>query len=201
MQYVYYTIYFANKHTKGLDEMKKYMIVLLTLCVLLQGVMAIAEEPVYFGPFEAENLRGDAPVTDAVFAEADVTIVNLWATWCGPCVQEMPDLAKLSEMSEGRVQVISVLLDAFVYENSAVKSDEDAIATMHALLDQCEATFPALFPDDAFFIPLSSVVQAIPTSFIIDSEGYLMGTYVGSRSAEQWLSVAEEALAIIDAKK
>ena len=49
-----------------------------------------------FGAFESETLDGEK-VTEEIFQQADLTMVNIWATFCGPCIQEMPDLAQLSE--------------------------------------------------------------------------------------------------------
>lgn len=191
--------------------MKKVISILLTLCLLLPGMAIIAEqaiedepsedEIIYFGPFEAEDLRGEEPITDAYFAQAEATIVNIWATWCGPCVSEMPDLAKLSEASEGRVQVLGVLLDGIKMEKNSAVRDERAIEEMHTLLDKCEATFPVILPEDDFFAALMSVIQVVPTSFIIDQEGNLIGTYLGSRTVAQWLSAVEESLAAQNAEE
>lgn len=189
--------------------MKRVLSVLLTLCLLLSGTLiAVAAatenesaEAIYFGPFEAEDLRGEEPVTDAYFAEAEATIVNIWATWCLPCVSEMPDLAKLSEASEGRVQVLGVLLDGVEMGKSGPVRDESAIEAMDKLLDECGATFPVVMPENDFFMPLLSLIQVVPTSFIVNQEGNVIGRYVGSRTVEGWLSAVEESLAAENVEK
>lgn len=44
--------------------------------------------------------------------KGDVVVLNLWATWCAPCVEEMPSLAELQHNFEGRVRVIPVSIDS-----------------------------------------------------------------------------------------
>ena len=51
------------------------------------------------GPFQfftVEDIEGNE-VTHEVFADADLTVINIWGTFCGPCIQEMPDLGALSQ--------------------------------------------------------------------------------------------------------
>ena len=51
------------------------------------------------GPFEAftaADLEGN-PVSEEIFKDYDLTMINIWATFCGPCISEMPDLGKLNE--------------------------------------------------------------------------------------------------------
>ena len=52
-----------------------------------------------------------AETTLAAF-KGDVVVVNLWATWCAPCVEEMPSLAELQHNFEGRIRVIPVSIDS-----------------------------------------------------------------------------------------
>ena len=64
-----------------------------------------------FGEFETVTLTGE-PVTQEIFGEAKLTMVNIWATYCGPCIQEMPELAELAREYEDRgVQIVGLLSD------------------------------------------------------------------------------------------
>ena len=163
---------------------------------LVLGVMAFAlpvfAESSTFGEFTAENLRGEEPITEAYFADAELTLVNYWATWCPPCREELPDLAKLNELSEGRVQVLGVLLDSVV--DAKLTRDESAIEDAHVLLDASKATFPVVVPD-MWLAQIGSVVTAVPTTFIVDGEGNLVTAVTGARDAEGWMKLAEEIIA------
>lgn len=166
---------------------------------LVLGMMAFAlpvfAESASFGAFSADNLRGEEPITEAYFAEADLTLVNYWATWCPPCRKELPDLAKLSELSEGRVQVLGVLLDSIV--DAELTRDEGVIEAAHALLDASGATFPVVVPD-MWLLQIGSIVTAVPTTFIVDREGNLVTATEGAMDAEGWMALVETVLA--DAK-
>ena len=49
-----------------------------------------------FEDFTAQDLDGNT-VDESIFADYEVTMVNLWGTFCGPCLQEMPDLGEISD--------------------------------------------------------------------------------------------------------
>ena len=49
-----------------------------------------------FGSFQAETLTGES-VTEAALEESALTMVNIWGTFCGPCISEMPDLGALDQ--------------------------------------------------------------------------------------------------------
>lgn len=182
---------------------KKSLSLLLMLCLVCAAIPGWAEgaaapnatesataapeaEEFLFGPFSAENLNGDGPVTEAAFADAKITLVNVWATWCPPCIAELPDLAKLNEATGGDVQVISVLLDAL---DDSMARDEDAIEAMEALVKDAGVTYPVLYPDD-FLLAVGYSVSSIPTTFIVDEQGILINYAVGARSLEEWIDVA-----------
>ena len=176
----------------------KKTILFLSLLTLLPAAFfpcgAFAEQTVFFGPFEAENMRGEDAITEAIFAESEITIVNLWTTWCPSCITELPDLAGLSEATDGRAQVLGVLLDGITLNNQKeLTRDQFALDTMHALLDNCGAMFAVVLPEDPFLLGLASITSTIPTSFIVGSDGEILGRVVGGRSAQQWIEIIEKA--------
>ena len=76
--------------------MKKIMILMLILILALGAPAALAEWSglTSFSTYDMQL----QPVTEEIFAPYDLTMVNIWATWCGYCVREMPELAKLKDM-------------------------------------------------------------------------------------------------------
>ncbi len=102
-------------------SVKSFFAVSLSLLLVLSVGLAAAETAtekltVPVGAFKAINTLTGEEVTEAIFQNAEVTLLNLWATWCGPCVSELPGLAKIAERSGGRAQVVGVQLDAVVSE-------------------------------------------------------------------------------------
>lgn len=187
--------------------LKRWISTALALCLLLAALPAFAADatpepteppaPVSFGKFSAENLRAaedaeDPMITEAIFAEAELTLVNFWATWCPSCRVELPDLAQIAELSEGRFQVLGVLTDSVLdYDGTR---DNLAIEDAQALLDDAESTYPVVVPD-MWLMQLMSIVTSIPTTFLVDSEGFVVTGVVGRHTAAEWLAIAEEALA------
>lgn len=180
---------------------RKVLALLMTLSLLPFAAWAqeegTAEEPMVFPAFEAENLLdAEHRVTEAIFQEADLTLLNYWASWCGPCAEELPDLGELSALSEGRVQVVGVLLDGLTVskDGESTERNEQEIEDALALMADAKAEYPLLMPE-GFLGMLSSVITAVPTTFLINRDGELLGAVSGARSAEEWLELANSLLA------
>ncbi|HUL44583.1 MAG TPA: TlpA disulfide reductase family protein [Bacteroidota bacterium] len=103
-----------------------------------------------------------------------VTLINFWATWCGPCKKELPDLVELSKEYEGKnVKFLGLATD----RGSDVANDVARFVQEHHIPYQNLVSSEAL--EEAF-----GNVPAIPTSFLIDGQGKIVQTYVGARSKE-----------------
>lgn len=137
-----------------------------------------------FPAFETTDIDGNA-MDNAAFAEAKVTMVNLWATWCGPCVYELPELQQLSEdYAEKGFRIIGI------YDYS---STDDEVRT---LMDSSGLTYTMARYSDAFY-PLES--GYVPTTYFVDGEGRIMGSaHVGANDYEGWSKVIDELLKDVD---
>ena len=98
-------------------------------------------------PLVAADLRpvkAPADIARAFPAAAKVRVLNVWATWCVPCVQEMPDLRTIDEMFGSELAVIGVSLDDMIPDTKPEK--------VVAFLDRQRIAFPNLYytgnPDD-----------------------------------------------------
>ena len=128
-----------------------------------------------------------------MFADYDLTMVNVFATWCTPCINEIPDLQKLwEEMEDQGICVTGIVLDSI---DSLGNVDEDAVEKAKVLAEQTGVTYPFLIPDESNMNGRLTGITAIPETFFVDKEGNIVGeTYSGSRSLEQWRSVVETEL-------
>ncbi|HUZ13353.1 MAG TPA: TlpA disulfide reductase family protein [Caulobacteraceae bacterium] len=122
-----------------------------------------------------------APAPDVAFTDAagrmhtlaefkgKVVVLNLWATWCGPCVEEMPTLAKLAAASTGKaVAVVPVSLDRVEDRANA----EAFIAKRPPLAFYAEPSYALAF---AFKPP----VEGLPTTLLIDPKGLVRARLAG----------------------
>ena len=97
-----------------------------------------------------------------------VVLVNFWATWCPPCREEMPAMERLwrHHKDQGFVLV-------------AVSLDADP-AVVKPFLDQYKLTFPVAL-DPKMDLGNAYGVRALPSSFIVDTQGYLVALALGPR--------------------
>lgn len=142
--------------------------------------------------FTTKDIYGET-VTEAVFQDYDLTLVNIFATWCSPCIAEMPELAQLDKnMEEKNVNVIAICIDAL---DNRGELDQNAVALAQQIAELSEAKFRFLVPDETYLNGRLINVQAVPESFFVDKNGNVVGeTYVGARDLETWTQVVEQEL-------
>ncbi len=147
------------------------------------------EDSVNLGEFSLEDINGEV-YTQEMFAEYDLTMVNVFATWCSPCVKEIPDLEKLhQEMGERGVNIAGIVLDTV---DGSGKKDEEGVEKAKLLAEKTGASYPFLIPDEGNLNGIISGVSAVPTTFFVDKEGNIVGEiYTGARSFQDWKSIAE----------
>jgi peroxiredoxin len=96
-----------------------------------------------------------------------VVLVNIWATWCPPCVDEMPSMEKLYQKFKGEN-----------FEILAVSIDEPGLKAVAPFMKKSNLTFPALI-DSEGAIKTVYGITGIPESFIIDQKGILIKKIIG----------------------
>lgn len=146
---------------------------------------AETEKESLFGTFETITLEGEEANQD-IFAEADLSMVNIWATYCGPCIREMPDLGVLAgKYEEQGFQIIGIIADV------AEAEEEDAVA----IVEYTQADYTHLLMSADLLQSYVGQVQVVPTTVFVDKEGKQVGeVYAGSRSEEEWATIIEELL-------
>lgn len=145
------------------------------------------------GDFTTQDVNGNT-VTQDIFKEHDLTMVNVFTTWCPPCVQEMPDLEKLhQQVKDQNVGVIGVVLDVI---NEKGEIEEADLERAQLLVKKTGVTYPVLLPDSTYFNGRLINIEAYPETFFIDKNSNIVGeSYSGSGSLEDWLEVVERELA------
>lgn len=130
--------------------------------------------------FEARDLEGNT-VTEEVFADSRLTMVNVWATYCNPCLSEMPELGEIAgEYKTDEFQIIGIISD--VQEGAELESTVYAAT----LVEQTGAAYPHLLLNESLFNALLSGVSAVPTTFFVNENGEVLDTVVGALDKESW---------------
>jgi thiol-disulfide isomerase/thioredoxin len=101
--------------------------------------------------------------------ESGPVLVNLWATWCAPCVKELPTLDRLaaSHAKDGQLDVI------------AVSQDMGPQHSVTAFLDKLGIANVGAYHDDKMALSGALGVQVMPTTILYDSRGREVWRYIG----------------------
>ena len=127
------------------------------------------------------------------FSDYDLTMVNVFATWCSPCVQEIPDLAEIQKEMKGKgVNIVGVVTDTV----DQTGENQEALEKAKLIRERSKAEYPFLIPDKSNFNGRLSGIQAFPETFFVDKKGQIVGeTYSGSHNKKAWLEIIEKELA------
>jgi thiol-disulfide isomerase/thioredoxin len=119
-------------------------------------------------PFQLADLRGPA-------------VVNLWASWCGPCREELPVLQRYADRAAGRVHVLGVVT-------------EDRRSAAASLAEDLGVTFPALEDPDALLRVELGVW--LPATLFVDSAGRVQHVLQGPLDEETLAGLVTERLGV-----
>lgn len=148
-------------------------------------------------PFATTDLNGN-PVTESIFSNAKLTLLNVWATWCSPCVAEMPHLGELNrEMADMGVQVVGIMADAV--DATGGEIDSENIEMGRVICERTGADYVNLVPDATLTANLLDGIPGFPGTFFVDENGQIIGELLlGSRDKEGWRATIEEHLAMLE---
>ena len=118
--------------------------------------------------FSSTDIDGNAVESAEVFAKADVNMINCWASWCGPCINELPELEAISqEYSDKGVQVIGLLMDG---------ADDGAIEDAKESIEKAGTTYLNVVGWENINKEIKLI--GTPTTFFVDSAGNVIGECV-----------------------
>lgn len=117
-------------------------------------------------PFNTTNIYGQQ-VTQKILEDYDLTMINVWGTWCHSCIEELPDLATAHSMLPKNVNLISICEDA--------GQDEETLAAAKEIARTNNISFQVLIPDEDLTESIVSTVITFPTTIFVDSNGNEVG--------------------------
>lgn len=130
-----------------------------------------AEDPEVVPPFAARDLSGQTVSTAAL--KGKVVIVNFWATWCGPCRQEIPEMIALQSQYKDQLQIIGI-------------SEDDAPpAQVAKFVAKSGINYPVIMSTDALEKEYGGI-PALPTSFLVNKDGRVVQKDVGLYPADYY---------------
>jgi thiol-disulfide isomerase/thioredoxin len=153
----------------------RYLVASLLLCFLPsfsaaqepeQPTIRFVRNPDPAPEFKLAGLDGK-PVTLAG-SKGKVILVNFWATWCGPCRAEIPDLVELQKKYKDRLQILGLVVD------------DDDLDAIKKFARRFGINYPVALTTNDIRIQYGGI-PALPTSFVLDSEGRIVQKHEGLR--------------------
>ena len=136
--------------------------------------------------FETEDLDGNKIRSEDLFAENKITMINMWGTYCPPCIEEMPDLQAISEEYADRgAAVVGLVVDVPVGDDSMLEDAETIISKTGVTFRNLRAWegFDEQFP-----------APGTPTTFFFDSGGKMVAEPVVGGNVPQYLKTLDQLL-------
>lgn len=122
-------------------------------------------------------------IDNSVFKDSKLTLINLWGTFCSPCIEEMPDLQKIQDEYKGKVKVIGIVDET---------ETEDQVKEV---LKQKNITYTNIIANSELGKQLVRKFDYVPVTLLVDSEGKVLETFLpGGGSYEMFKSIIDEQL-------
>lgn len=137
-----------------------------------------------FPEFESIDVKGKE-VNSNIFKDKKITLVNVWGSFCGPCVEELPSLQEIyTEMKDKGVNVIGIVSDGEENKDLALK-----------ILNRERVTYVNVIPNKQIEDNLLNNFNAVPVTFLVDENKKIVGDILlGARSKKQYKQIIEDAL-------
>lgn len=152
-------------------------------CAAQNGAQTLISYPELAAGSQApdfEIARNDGAAFRLSDHEGEVVLLNFWATWCGPCINELPAFERLYEEYGDKIQIL------------AIDSSDDA-ETMEKFLEKTDFSFPVACDADQS-VSKKYPSEGIPYTVLIGKDGLVAETFTGARSAEEQYQLYRAAL-------
>ena len=120
--------------------------------------------------FTAKDLEGNEISSADLFGKNEVTMLNIWATWCGPCIGELEELQKLhTDLQEKGCGLVGMLID-------------DDQETANQLISENGLTYPMIWAPDSLYDFIA--LEGVPTSLFVGKDGTVLASPIVGADVE-----------------
>lgn len=187
-----------------MNKTDKIILALAAVIALVAGAAAIYLKPAQAPEQPASQSGAERPLTEApditvVDAEGNATalsslrgrpvVLNFWATWCGYCVQEMPDFDEVYAEYGDRVD--------FMIINATDEASGETVEAASAFIEDKGYSFPVYY-DTSGEAAATYQVTGLPTTVVVDEKGYFYGYAPGMISGDVLREALDGALALYE---
>lgn len=186
-----YLLSIPENDTEGMEEEEKALfeecaayIQTVKESLSFMKISVAAGLPEKMPAFTSKDLDGNT-ITESIFADKDLTVVNIWGTFCTPCVEEMPELGEWAKSMPENVQIVGLIAD--------ISGDDD---TEHhelavTITEKAGADFTQIIANS----DLDSIMQwvtGVPTTLFVDKEGNIVGKPIVGADVDGYKKFVED---------
>ena len=133
-------------------------------------------------------------VNSSLLEDKKLVMVNIWATYCEPCINEMTDLGNISrDLADQGIMIVGIVCDC---QNGDLNANEVQLKKARGIVESTGADYPHLLPSESMYWDFISQLEVVPTTFFVDGSGRQVGgVYRGARSGAEWEEIIFETLA------
>lgn len=151
------------------------------------AAMELSDMPIDNFDFQTMDIMdGNVIKSEEFYKEKTLTLVNVWGTFCGPCKEEMPDLAKLYEDYKDKVNFLGVVVDTNVSMDTNVEEAQQ-------IIKDSGVNYKNIMPNPTTEDTLVNIT-AMPTTFFVNSEGKVLGGFVGKADKDSLAATIDKLL-------
>lgn len=149
--------------------------------------MELSDMPIDNFDFQTMDIMdGSVIKSEEFYKEKALTLVNVWGTFCGPCKEEMPDLAKLYEDYKDKVNFLGVVVDTNVSMDTNVEEAQQ-------IIKDSGVNYKNIMPNPTTEDTLVNIT-AMPTTFFVNSDGKVLGGFVGKADKDSLAATIDKLL-------
>jgi len=138
-----------------------------------------------FPEFKTTDSNGNE-VTEKIFADKDITMVNVWGTFCGPCINEMPELQKIYESLPNNANLIGIAADV-------PEGMKDGVDNIKYIEEQTGVKYTNLVLDDSL-MNFTGRFTGVPATIFVDKDGNIIGDLVMGANIEAYIQNLQKVL-------
>lgn len=193
--------------------MKQWLILLLALALLLpsagvaeDGAAApnatqAPEQANQFAALRLKDIYGND--FDASVFDGKPVMINIWADWCGYCLEEMPALNKLAAQYADRITLVGLLLEGAVFtKDGQVEVVQNKLDAAQKVVETRGVAYPTLVPDEFLLGNMlygaNTQVSGYPTTWFVGGDGIIYHIEIGPHREEDWIKLIDAVLAYME---
>lgn len=138
-----------------------------------------------FPEFKTTDINGNE-VTEKIFADKDITMVNVWGTYCGPCINEMPELQRIYESLPDNANLIGITVDV-------PEGMKDGVDNIKYIEEQTGVKYTNLVLDDSL-MNFTRRFPGVPATIFVDKDGNIIGDLVMGANIDSYIENLQKVL-------